>query len=152
MLMAPAAALGSVTALQGTIAMSHGQSQIMLRTAGEICVLQLLLILLSAPFGFYAVVASISAAQILYSPRSLMLILPLIDLPIMRFYSCLTTPTLSTACGLGAYYYLSQSYILGNVELMMIAMGIGAICVAADAGAQYKGLRREFDVVREIIR
>ena len=99
MLVAPACAFQSVNALCATIMLVLGRTETRLRTVVEFGCLSLLMLSLCVWFGIEAVAIGFDCIVAIYTPRLLVLTLPLIECSVGDYVRAIATPVVATfAC------------------------------------------------------
>ena len=144
-IVAPAVALQTVMGLRGTVVMALGRSDIILRQAIEYGVLWGITLLLSVSSGIEAVAVAFDIAVFLYIPRSLMLALPLIELPVRTYLRALAEPVIVTLFCIGIYLGWGESFSDIGKLCLAAALMLGAI--VASAGLQLRALLADFRLV-----
>jgi hypothetical protein len=111
MLVTPASALQAVTALTGTVLLALGNANIRLRATIEYGVLWIVALLFSVHYGLDQVAIAFSIASLLYTPRLLMLALPLIGCSLTLYLRTLVTPTVATCLCMAAYQFYYTDFL-----------------------------------------
>jgi len=146
-LVAPAVAIQTVTALRGTVVMAVGRSDIILRQSLENGVLWIAALLLSVFFGLEQVAIAFDIVTLLYLPRSLMLSLPLIEMPSATYLRSMLAPIIATALAIAAYEGISNN-TPGDVGLLGVAIGLTLAAIALSTAVQLRRLLTEFHSIR----
>ena len=151
MWMAPAAIISSITCLRGIIAVAFGHTGIWLRQATETTILFTLALVLSVTFGIEWVAIGYTIAVLLYMPRSLLEILPLIDLKFIEYIKTIIIPTLITIVSLAVYVFIAATFTLSYWALFAIAFVLGLVTVAISGLIQMKDIKWEIKYLRQNI-
>jgi PST family polysaccharide transporter len=149
MLAAPAAALQTVTTLRGTFMMVMGRTDVQLRSNIEFFSILIVALLASVHFGIEWAVVGYSCAVFLYFPRSMALILPLIECRPMAYLRAMAVPVaVAMACAV-AYTEINQLLSPGDWVQLFIGGGFGVLGIAASLLIQYRPLSLEIAFLRE---
>lgn len=130
MWLSPAAIILCITALRGTLAIALGQTTIWLKQSYEITLMSILALICAVPFGIQWVAVAYSFAIMLYIPRSLSKILPLIDVSLSDYFKTMYIP-----CGLSLgsillYLATTQVNDIGDWSKFFVAFVLGgATCL-----------------------
>jgi PST family polysaccharide transporter len=144
MLVAPASALQAVTALVGTVRTVLGRTDLQLRISIEFACVWLVALLVSVSYGLEWAAMAFNAVVILYTPRALMLTLPLIGCSLLAYARTLIRPALVTAVCIIGYQQLSHVWSLEGLEqvgFVIVWMGVGVLLGVA---VQWSRLKKEF--------
>ena len=98
MLVSAACALQAVTALCGTIMLVLGRAEIRLRTTVEFGIIWIVALLTSIMFGLEAAAMMYNIAVILYVPRTLCFVLPLIECSASAYAKAIVPAGITTIC------------------------------------------------------
>lgn len=144
----PAAAVQAVTALCGTIMLVYGRTDVQVRVASEMGAIAVLNLLISSWFGLHWVALGYVTIIILYTPRLLMLTLPVIDCAPMRYLRSILVPIMATSCGAVIYQLLSADVAMGDWAQAFMAAGIATVVVLVSALVQLPALKVEFGMMQ----
>lgn len=144
MLVAPAAALQPITALQGTFLMAIGRTDIQMRLAIQLAVLWLIGLIISVPHGIVAVAATYSICSCLYICWSLYICLPLIGCSFRDYTLALFWPAVLTIGGTLAYLLVSRDFEVNSVINILIAATLTVTVIVSAAILQRKELKAAF--------
>lgn len=103
LILAPAVAVQTITALLGTVLMSLGRTDLVFRQAAEMTFLRLVALLLSVRFGIEWIAFGYTAATFLYFPRALLLTLPSIGCPVSQYLHTLSASVGVIALSVGIF-------------------------------------------------
>ncbi|MDB5492392.1 MAG: lipopolysaccharide biosynthesis protein [Micavibrio sp.] len=148
MILAPAAAVQTVIAMKGTIAMALGRTDIMMRQSWELSILALVLLFCAVSFGIEAVAVAATLAAVLYAPRALLQITRLINLPVRDFIGVITVPAITTIAGITLYAIITAILPLTNWEAFAVAFFIGLTALMAAFFVQFWSIRQEMEIVK----
>lgn len=129
---APAAALQACLAIGGTIMLVYGRTDIQLRTACEFGVVAMAGLLFSVPFGIEWVAYAYFCTVVLYLPRQLFLILPVLKYEPSHFLQIIGAPVAATFLMALFYQALTSYFVLGSWHLTFVAalLSLAAILIA----------------------
>jgi len=144
MIVAPAYALQALTGLSGTIMMVVGRTDIQLKSTMEFTVLWIATLLISVWFGLEWAAISYDCIVLIYSPRLLMLVLPLIECSLLSYFRTLMIPAMATLVCISVFWQLQQSVLLGEWVQLLSAAAFAIIGIAASALAQRRLLTSEY--------
>ena len=148
LLAAPACALQAVTGLTGTVMMVLGRTDIQLRRTVEAGVIWVIALLSAVWFGLKWTVVAYDAAVLLYSPRSLLLVLPLVECSLSSYARALATPTLATLACVAAFCGLTWAMPLGVWAQLVIAGALAALGTVASGLVHRRSLLEEVAIWR----
>ena len=122
-MVAPACALQAVTAMGVTMRMILGRTDIVFRATVEFGLLRIGTLLVSVAYGVEWAALSYSAAVLLYTPRSLMLVLPIIGASFLDFLTAIAVPMTATLLSISLFVEVTESFNLaGWVRVVVAAM------------------------------
>jgi len=136
LLVAPACALQAVTALCGTVRMALGRTDIQLKVTVEFGILWLTALLTGVTFGLEWLTLAYTALVLIYGPRSLMLVLPLIDCPLRTYLRILAAPALVTLICVSAFAVFNHLVSLSPWGQLCVAAVLAALAIVVNALAQ----------------
>lgn len=142
-ILAPVSALQQLTALSGTIVLGLGRTDIQLRTASEFGVIWLTTLMISVWHGLEWTAVAYSCAVILYTPRSLMLALRLIECPVRLYVRALLVPALATFACIAAFREGERLLSWGAWTQLAAAAALVVLGVATGALGQYRAFHAE---------
>lgn len=148
MIAAPAGALQAVTGLRGTFLLAMGKTQLQLKTTWESCFIQIFALCVSVYFGITWVVVAFTVAVFIYFPRSMMLMLPLIECSFAQYLRAMLWPFLTTLIAIISYNEIVVMLVLTNLEQVLLGGALGCIAMAASIIPQYKILKGEAGILR----
>ncbi|MBS0558666.1 MAG: lipopolysaccharide biosynthesis protein [Proteobacteria bacterium] len=148
LLMAPASAIQTLTTLIGAIVLSLGRTDIQRRMTTEFGLLWLTALLASVWFGLVGVGFAYSVTVMVYAPRQIGLVLPLIDCTKAALLRRLLTPSASAAAAALAYVALDRGLssgdgVDGGPSRLALAAGLAALAMLAGGLAQRHALANE---------
>ena len=149
MIVAPAIALQTITALRGTVVMAIGRSDITLRLAVENCILWISALLISVSFGIDWVAIAYDIVVILYIPRSIILTLPLIGVPYFTYVRSMLIPIVVTAICVLGYLEINHLAGIGDWGKLFIAAGLSITATAVSAIAQMRPLLADIALMKK---
>lgn len=148
MVVAPACALQAVTAIGGTVRMVLGRTDIMLKTTVEFGVLWVIALLLSVWFGLEWTAMSYNLAVLLYTPRSLMLILSIVGGTLLSYFRVIAVPIVVTLVCVAAFRQVTQGGVVGEWAQLLIGGTLAVAGIVASALAQRESLWTETALLR----
>lgn len=151
MLVAPASALQAVTSLTATIMLVFGHANIRLKITIEFTLLWILALLISVSFGLEWIGIAYSAAVLLYTPRSLMLSLPMIGCSFLSYCRTFITPFIVTMLCIVSFWQLQQFFLLGEIMQLIIAAILAMAGVAVSAWLQRNVLMSELTSLPKLV-
>jgi O-antigen/teichoic acid export membrane protein len=134
MLIAPACALQAVTGIGGTVRMALGRTDIVLRMAMEFGILWVVMLSLAVSYGLTSTAAAYNLAVLLYFPRSLGFILPIVGGTALSYLGNLAVPAIATAICAGVFVQCIGVVALGAVGQLILA---GTLAVLATIGSWF---------------
>jgi O-antigen/teichoic acid export membrane protein len=148
MVVAPACALQAVTAIGGTVRMVLGRTDIMLKTTVEFGVLWVIALLVTVWFGLEWTAISYNLAVLLYSPRSLMLILPIVGGTLLLYFRVIASPIVITLVCVAVFREVTQGGAVGEWAQLVIGGILAVAGILASALAQRESLLKETALLR----
>lgn len=143
MLIAPACALQAVTGIGGTVRMALGRTDIVLRMAVESGVLWVVLLALAVSHGLTSTAAAYNLAVLLYFPRSLGFILPIVGGTAWSYLRHLAVPAIVTViCG-GVFVEVTDVAAVGRVVQLVLASILAVIAILGSWLVQRGHVRAE---------
>lgn len=136
MLVAPACAMQSVNALCATIMLVLGHTATRLKTVVEFGVLSLIMLSISVWFGIEWAAIGFVCIVAIYTPRLLMLTLPLIDCPAGAYVHSIFTPIIVTLGSVGVFLGVREALDPGDWAQLALAALITLVGVAVSALVQ----------------
>ncbi|MGD9968787.1 MAG: oligosaccharide flippase family protein [Hyphomonadaceae bacterium] len=121
-LLAGAAALQTVVAINGSLLQAVGRTGARLRLTVEYAILWTVSALIMAQFGIYAVALGCTVVTVLYLPRLLQLYLKPIDLPVIDFLRVLAAPTLVALAIFVSHRLLIATFAIGLWAQICVAI------------------------------
>lgn len=137
MLIAPGAALQTITALCGTVLLVYGRTDIRLRQAIEFGVLRLVALFCVVWFGLEWVAIIYSLVVFLYFPRLVLLVLPHIGCRVFDYLRVFFVPLVVTAFCVGAY--LEIKHLIHPEDWVQIVLAFGLILIGILVSAIIQG-------------
>ncbi len=150
MLVAAICALQAVAALWGTIRMLLGRTDWQLRVTVESSILWLVTLFATVRFGLDWLAIAYSIVNLLYMPRGLMLVLPLINCSYSEYIRVLLGPAFATCCCIVAFLSLQHMFQWSDVAQLGFALLLATIGMAAGASLQWRSLAEEFMVLKTV--
>lgn len=126
MLVAVSTALQAVTALVPTVLLVLGHPRLRLKAALEFAALWLMSLLLVVGQGLEAVAIMSSLVTLLYTPRAVMMVLPLIGCRGLDYWDALWRPVVLTVLLVAVYHVLEGAAAWGDL-MMLVAGGMLAV-------------------------
>lgn len=148
-LLAPAAAIQTVSALRNTIAMAYNRTDILLRQSIETTIVSLILMAIFVWYGLEYVVASAVIFSILYAPRALIQILSLIQIPLDQYIRTILLPFIATAICILIYLFSVQFTGKSDLIKFGIAFTLGISCLFSSILFQWKILKSDLVYLKE---
>jgi polysaccharide transporter, PST family len=134
MILATAGAIQTMMLLGDDIMLVMQRSDLRLRTTVEFGLIRLCALLFSVSHGIYWVAFAYNCAVLLYLPRSLWLLLTLIECPIKTYLKAMIVPALTTLSSIVLYAEIVSIFSPDKYQeaaiavlLCVIAMGISAL-------------------------
>jgi O-antigen/teichoic acid export membrane protein len=149
MIVAPACAVQAVTAIGGTIRMVLGRTDIVLRMTLEFGVIRVITLLVSVWFGLEWAAISYSCAVLMYSPRSLMLVLPIIGGSVRSYLQAVGIPIIVTLTCIASFVEIRDATGIGDWSQLFLGAVLAFVGVVGSAFPQRKGLLGEIERLRE---
>jgi O-antigen/teichoic acid export membrane protein len=143
MIVAPVSAMQAVTALGGTVMMVIARTDIQLRASAEFGFLWLGSLLVSVWFGVWWVAIAYNCAVLLYLPRLLRLILPLIGCSYGTYLGAFIIPAISTSLGVCLFLTIDHYATLSQLAQVGSAVVIAVTGIGASAFVQRRALMRD---------
>jgi PST family polysaccharide transporter len=150
MVVAPACALQAVTAIGGTVRMALGRTDIVLKTTVEFGLLRLLALVAVVRFGLEWTAFSYNVAVLLYSPRSLMLILPIVGGTLLSYVRVIAVPIAVTLGCIAVFREITETVIVGEWQQLCVGGALALAGILASAVAQRENLGREVALLRDL--
>lgn len=150
MLLSPSVVVLSVAALRNTIAMAYGKTDILMRQALEVSFIHIIALICTINFGIEWIAIGITTVTILYTPRSLYQIFSLIHLDMKDYLRAILLPIIFTIIAISVYAYIVH-FDLSDWHKFGVAIVLGALTVAVSFGIQFKSLKSETLLLREIL-
>lgn len=145
MIIAPATALQAVNALGGTTVMVMGRTDIQLRMTIEFGLIWIAALLISVYFGLTWAAIAFNIVVILYSVRSLMLFLPLMECQLSTYLRTITIPVIMTFVCIALFWSIHN--VLPASDWLQLALG----AVLAALGVGLSALVQRHVITEEII-
>ena len=149
MLVALACTIQAIMGICGMIRMVLGRTDIQLRATMETGVMWVVTLLISVQFGLQWVALAYSVVFTLYSPRTLMLTLPLIECGYGAYLLVVRVPVVVTIVGMGVFVLVQAAFDLGTIGQLITAAGLILCCMALAAGVQRKVLGEELRFMQQ---
>jgi PST family polysaccharide transporter len=143
MLIAPACALQAVTGIGGTVRMALGRTDIVLRMAVESGILWVVLLVLAVGHGLTSTAAAYNLAVLLYFPRSLSFILPIVGGTTLSYLGSLAVPAIATVIGAGVFVKCTGVAALGTLGQLVLAGTLAVIAIIGSWFVQRHYVRSE---------
>ena len=148
MVVAPACALQAVTAIGGTVRMVLGRTDIMFKTTVEFGLIRLVTLILSVRYGLDCTAFSYSLAVLLYSPRSLMLVLPIVGGTLGSYVRLIAAPVAITLISIGVFREITQVAVVNEWGQLFLGGILAVAGMAASVLAQREMLREEMTLLK----
>jgi PST family polysaccharide transporter len=148
MVVAPACALQAVTAIGGTVRMVLGRTDIMLKTNIEFGLLRLVTLVLAVRLGLDWTALSYDVAVLLYTPRSLMLILPVVGGTLISYLRVMAMPMAITLVCIAVFREISRVGLDGEWAQLIVGGILAIVGILAGAWAQRKSLGKDVALLR----
>lgn len=143
MLVSAASALQAVMGLCGTVRMVLGRTDYQLKITIESGILWIIGLMFTVRFGLDWLAIAYSIVFILYSPRMLMLALPLIDCPPGDYIRAVIGPLLVTLLCVAAFLILDHVLQMGEWAQLLVAAALAILGVGISVLTQYRVLMAE---------
>jgi O-antigen/teichoic acid export membrane protein len=130
MMLAPVSALQAITAIAGTFVLSIGRTDIQIRWTTECGIIWLIMLIAAVWSGLDCIAIAQSALAVLYAPRLLALMLPLMGCDRVSYGKALLTPVMASLLGMGGFIAIINSTHLGQFAQFCLAAALAAGCVA----------------------
>ena len=144
LILAPVSALLQLTALSGTFMLALGRTDIQLRKTVEFGFIWITALLTSVRFGLEWTAIAYSCAVILYTPRSLMLALPLMECPALLYTRALMIPSMVTCGCIAGFWELNRLLLFGQWAQLYLGAALAVVGVMASAVGQHRAFLDEF--------
>jgi len=148
MLVSAACSLQAVTALCGTIMLVLGRAEIRLRTTVEFGVIWIVVLLVSIRFGLEAAAMMYNITVILYVPRTLGLVLPLIECAVSAYARAILIPVGITALCIASYELIQRCVAMGDVSLLVMGGMLATLGVVSSGLLQRRAIITEMALWR----
>ena len=142
-IVAPACALQAVTALGGTVRMALGRTDVQLRVTVESGIIWIATLLIVVSFGLERVALAYNWAMLLYSPRAVMLVLPLIECSAWTYVRTIIAPVVVTMVCVATYWGCNEITVLGEWAQLCMAGGFAVAGIIAGVLLQCRDLIAE---------
>lgn len=143
MLIAPACALQAVTGIGGTVRMALGRTDIVLRIAVEFGILWVVILSLAVVHGLITTAAAYNVVVVLYFPRSLAFILPIVGGTALSYLGILAVPAIATAMCAGLFLQCTVVAALGTPGQLVLAGTLALLATIGSWFAQRNYVRAE---------
>jgi O-antigen/teichoic acid export membrane protein len=143
MLLAPACAVQAVFSISETVLYSLNHSKRQLRIAIESTLLWVVALFVAVSFGIKAAAMTYTLCTLLYLPRGLSLLLPLLALRMRDYFATYGTTLAATALGIAAYTLIAANVPLSNWLLFGLALLLALAALATSAWLQRALLAEE---------
>ncbi len=140
MLVATASAMQAVTGICGTVRLVLGRTDYQLRGTIEVGSIWLVALLCTVQFGLEWVGLAYSIVFILYTPRTLMLTLPLIDCSGWAYARAIAVPAVITLLCVGAFLEAQHLWAFGDIGQIVLAMCLAIAACGLSALLQYRAI------------
>lgn len=151
MLIAPACALQAVTGIGGTVRMALGRTDIGLRIAVEFGILWVVVLSIAVTNGLTSTAAAYSIAVILYCPRSLSFILPIVGGTALSYLGCLAVPAVATVISAGLFLECIPLVTLGMLGQVVVAGTLALLAIVWSWFVQRRYVRAEIACLTQAI-
>jgi PST family polysaccharide transporter len=143
MLIAPACALQAVSGIGGTVRMALGRTDIMLRIAVESGILWLAALFLAVSNGLTSTALAYDLAALLYFPRSLGFILPIVGGTASLYLRSLAVPAIAT--GIVAVVFLQCKHValLGTPGELLLGGTLALLAIIGSWFVQRRSVQAE---------
>ena len=149
MIVAPACAIQAVTSIGGTIRMVLGRTDIVLRMTLEGGVIRAITLLASVWFGLEWAAISYTCAVLVYSPRSLMLVLPILGGSLVSYLRAVTVPVLATLTCIAVFVEITDVSNVGDWTQLLLAAAFAILSMVGSVCVQRERLRGEIALLRD---
>ncbi|MFL5241550.1 MAG: lipopolysaccharide biosynthesis protein [Gemmataceae bacterium] len=143
MLIAPACALQAVTGIGGTVRMALGRMDIVLRMAVEFGILWVVVLSLAVAHGLTSTAAAYNLAVLLYFPRSLGFVLPIVGGTKLSYLGSLAVPAIATAICAGVFVVCTGVATLGSPAQLVLAATLTILAILGSWFMQRHYVRSE---------
>jgi PST family polysaccharide transporter len=148
MIVAPACAVQAVTAIDGTIRMVLGRTDLLFRTTVEFGVIRAMTLLVSVWFGLQCAAISYTCAVLLYTPRSLMLVLPMVGGSLTSYLRAVGIPIIVTLVCIAGFVEITDLSRVGDWAQLCLAAMLAILSMVGSACLQGKSLVKEVELLR----
>lgn len=151
MIVAAACALQAVTSIGGTIRMVMGRTDILLRMTIESGVVWFITLLVAVRFGLDWIAVAYNISALVYFPRSMMLVLPVVGGSLPSYLRTIAIPFLvSCGCILG-FRQVTRFIALSDWSQLCVGGAFAVIGVVACIFIQRQTLRVEIAALRKLM-
>jgi O-antigen/teichoic acid export membrane protein len=143
MILSAAGAVQAMMALGGDIMLILGRSDLRLRTTVEFSLIWLCALVLSVSYDIYWVAVMYNCAVLLYLPRTLRLVLSLIQCPLKTYLEAMLVPALATLASIVLYEEIVESFTPQKYADVGLAALLAVVTIAISALVQLRPLLHE---------
>ena len=151
MMAAAACALQTVTGMGSTIMMLLGRNDRQLRASAEFTMLWIVCLLAVARLGLEWTTIMYSVVVFLYTPRLLMLLLPLIQCSIKVYIRTLLTPAVLSLVCVGVYVLANDIWVFGEGAQVVTSALLALASMGASVLAQGRLLKEEGALCKQLL-
>jgi O-antigen/teichoic acid export membrane protein len=150
MLLAPAAVLQAITALRTTIATAFDKTDIILKQSIEISALYLLILACTISFGLEWVAIGVTITGLLYIPRSVAFICPLINTTLTAYFKTFIWPLATTLAALIIYSETIIFTDMSDLAQFAVAFAIGLVALITSIALQLKVIKTDLKFLQNL--
>jgi hypothetical protein len=125
-----------------------GRTDIMLKTTVEFGLIRLVTLILSVRYGLDCTAFSYNLAVLLYSPRSLMLVLPIVGGTLASYARLIAAPVAITLISIVVFREITQVAVVNEWGQLFLGGILGVAGIAASALAQREILQEEMTLLK----
>ena len=151
MIAAAASALQAVTSLGGTILILMGRTDRQFRASAEFVALWIIGLLVAVRFGLEWTAIAYNVVVFIYTPRQLLLLLPLIHCSMTAYLRTLLIPALISLISAATYCLLNYLFAPGELPLIFISALLAALAFGISALLQGRLLKEEVALCRKLL-
>ncbi len=151
MIAAGACALQTLTGLGGTIMMVLGRTEIQFKVTAEFAALWVVSLLIAVWYGLDVSTMTYNIVVLAYTPRLLMLLLPIIQCSMGKYLHTILTPAVIALVCILTYMLLNRSLELSQWPQILLSALLALIGVGISALVQKNQLATEISLCRKAL-
>jgi len=149
MILAPVCTLQTITSLSNTILMVMARTDKQLRLATEFALLWVGSLWLAVPYGLDACALAYNIAVLLFTPRQLRVLLPLIECSLKRYIGSFIVPGVLSLAAVAVYLAVAESLVTGMYGRIALSIMLALAAMGLSAWVQKKALLLEVQSCRK---